>query len=164
MKEVSEEKRSGNVSDQSPEAVGDAAASMAGGSLFCAESVVLAVAAAHGIESALLPGIATGFCSGLSRTSGPCGALMGGVMALGMVKGRPSPGGEFLPCYEMVQELTATFEERFGATTCYGITGFDLSTAEGRNAFAEQAIFEKTCKTLVRETTTLVQELLQAGA
>ena len=35
---------------------------------YCAEAVLLAVAKHNGIESPLIPAIATGFCSGLSRT------------------------------------------------------------------------------------------------
>ena len=35
---------------------------------FCAESVLLAVSEHYGIKSSFIPGIATGFCSGTSRT------------------------------------------------------------------------------------------------
>ena len=36
--------------------------------LYCAESVVLALANAQGIKSDLLPKVATAFCGGMSRT------------------------------------------------------------------------------------------------
>jgi hypothetical protein len=42
---------------------------------FCAESVLLAIAESQGIESDLIPRIATGFCSGISRTGGACAEL-----------------------------------------------------------------------------------------
>jgi len=45
---------------------------------YCAESVLLAIAGHKGIQSDLIPGIATGFCSGMSRTCGMCGAVTGG--------------------------------------------------------------------------------------
>jgi len=48
--------------------------------LYCAESVVLALAKAQGVESDLLPKVATAFCSGMSRTCGTCGALTGAIM------------------------------------------------------------------------------------
>ena len=40
--------------------------------LYCAESTLISLAEAQGIESDLLPGIATGFCSGMARTCGTC--------------------------------------------------------------------------------------------
>jgi hypothetical protein len=42
---------------------------------FCAESVLLAIAESQGIQSDLIPRIATGFYSGISRTDGMCGAV-----------------------------------------------------------------------------------------
>ncbi len=45
--------------------------------LFCAESVLQAVAESQNIENDLIPRIATGFCSGVARTSCLCGAASG---------------------------------------------------------------------------------------
>ena len=58
---------------------------------FCAESVLLAIAESQGIQSDLIPRIATGFCSGISRTGGMCGAVSGAIMGIGLVAGRNSP-------------------------------------------------------------------------
>ncbi|MDA8408349.1 MAG: C-GCAxxG-C-C family protein [Deltaproteobacteria bacterium] len=56
----------------------------------CAESVLLAVAEHAGIQSPFIPKISTGFCGGMSHSKGVCGAVTGGVMALGMILGRTS--------------------------------------------------------------------------
>jgi len=58
---------------------------------FCAESVLLAIAERRGIQSDLIPRIATGFCSGISRTGGLCGAVSGAIMGINLVAGRNSP-------------------------------------------------------------------------
>lgn len=52
---------------------------MCEGGLYCAGGVLKTIADQAGIESNLIPAIATGLCSGLARTCGPCGALTGGV-------------------------------------------------------------------------------------
>lgn len=52
--------------------------------LYCAESVVLALAKVQGIDSELLPKAATAFCSGMARTCGTCGALSGAIMRVGL--------------------------------------------------------------------------------
>jgi hypothetical protein len=60
-------------------------------SLYCAEGVVLALTRAQGIESDLLPKIATAFCSGLARTCDMCGALSGAVMGVALRLGGRKP-------------------------------------------------------------------------
>jgi C_GCAxxG_C_C family probable redox protein len=47
---------------------------------FCAESVLMAIAESQGIQSDLIPKIATGFCSGIARTGSICGAVCGAIM------------------------------------------------------------------------------------
>ena len=59
---------------------------------YCAESVLLAIAEEKGIESDFIPKIATGFCSGMARTGGMCGAVSGAMLALNLVTGRSTPG------------------------------------------------------------------------
>ena len=73
---------------------------------YCAESVLLSVAEYKGVRSDLIPKIATGFCSGISRSSGMCGAVGGAVMAVSLFTGRQSPGESVGPCYDAVGELS----------------------------------------------------------
>jgi C_GCAxxG_C_C family probable redox protein len=68
------------------------AASHAEGDLLCSESVLLAISELLGVESELIPRIATGFGAGIGRRGEVCGALAGGVMGLGLVYGRSAPG------------------------------------------------------------------------
>jgi C_GCAxxG_C_C family probable redox protein len=67
--------------------------------LYCAEAVVTALARAQGIESDLIPKIATAFCGGLSRTCGPCGALTGAIMGLSLSLGRSDAKQPVNACY-----------------------------------------------------------------
>src|ERR1035437_7041682 len=79
--------------------------------LYCAESVVLALAKAQGIESDLLPKVATAFCSGMARTCGPCGALTGAMMGLSLGLGRSDITGTVQPSYTATQRLIQEFEQ-----------------------------------------------------
>ena len=104
--------------------------------LFCAESVVRAIAEAQGVESELIPKMATGFCSGMSRTCGTCGALTGGIMGVGMVLGRASSKESAQPAYEATQQLIREFEKEFGSRDCMALLdGCDLGTPEGQATF-----------------------------
>jgi C_GCAxxG_C_C family probable redox protein len=110
--------------------------------LYCAESVVLSLARAQGIESDLLPRVATAFCGGMSRTCGTCGALTGAVMGIGLALGRSRPGESVQPAYEATQRLVAEFEQEFGARDCHVLLGCDLGTPEGQAMFREDGLAE----------------------
>ncbi|HET9652611.1 MAG TPA: C-GCAxxG-C-C family protein [Usitatibacter sp.] len=131
------------VARPDPAAVGKAAEESFNAGLYCAESVLLAVARAQGIESALLPKIATGFCGGMSRTCGPCGALTGGVMAIGLVLGRDDGKEPAQRCYEPIQKLVRDFEREFGARDCDELLGCDLGTPRGQVIFRVKGLRER---------------------
>lgn len=113
---------------------------------FCAESVVLALAEAHGIASDVLPKAATAFCSGMSRTCGTCGALLGAVIGVGMVLCRSSPQESVQPAYVATQRLVEAFENAFGSRECQPLLdGCDLATPEGQAMFKERG-FGSRCR------------------
>ena len=109
---------------------------------FCAESVLLAIAESQGIQSDLIPRIATGFCSGISRTGGMCGAVSGGIMGIGLVAGRDSPAESVEPAYTLVQKLIHAFEEQYGSVNCRQLIGCDLATESGQRYFMENNLME----------------------
>lgn len=106
--------------------------------LYCAESVVLAQAQAQGIDSALLPKAATAFCGGMARCCGPCGALTGAMIGIGLALGRARPEESVQAAYVATQQLIAAFEQEFGARDCHELLGCDLGTPEGQAAFRAQ--------------------------
>jgi C_GCAxxG_C_C family probable redox protein len=114
--------------------------------LYCAESVVLALARAQGVESELLPRVATAFCSGMARTCGTCGALTGAVMGVSLSLGRSDAGRPVQPSYEATQRLVREFEQEFGARDCDALLGCDLGTPEGQAAFRENRLGERCAK------------------
>ncbi len=97
----------------------------------------MAVAESLGVESELLPQIATGFCSGMARTGGFCGALSGAMMGVGLVNGRNQPRASVEENYQTVQTLIAQFKDKFGSTNCQELTGCHLGTPEGIAKFQE---------------------------
>jgi C_GCAxxG_C_C family probable redox protein len=131
---------------------------------FCAESVLMAVAEHRGIESAVIPRIATGFCGGMSRTSGLCGALTGGVMALSLLFGRDRPDDSRDTNYALVVRYKRAFEERFGSTMCSDLLGCDLATEEGSRIFEEKKLIDKVCAKVTEEAAGLVMEIVEKEA
>jgi C_GCAxxG_C_C family probable redox protein len=100
----------------------------------CAESVLLACCPGYGRNS--LPRIATGFGGGIARNGDLCGALAGGILALGLALGRNDSQGSRDPCYPAVDRLYTGFKERFGSTRCRDLLGVNLKTPEGQRDHA----------------------------
>ena len=122
--------------------------------LYCAESVLLAVAESRGTTCKFIPRIATGFCSGLARTGGPCGAMTGAVLAISLALGRDAPDQSLEGCYQATSEAIHGFVGRFGSDTCRGLTGCHLGTDEGQARFQAEKLHER-CLDFVAEATRL---------
>ncbi len=109
----------------------------------CAESVLLSIARQKGIESDLIPKIATGFCGGISRSGNICGAVSGAVMALGIFYGREAPDQTRYEFYKLVRQLMDEFAELHGSTNCRQLTGCNLLTPEGEAYYKANQIRQK---------------------
>lgn len=69
-----------------------------------------------------VPRAATGFGGGIGGTKcETCGALTGGVIALGFLFGRMSPSGDKQKVYACATEFRNRFIDAFGATRCQAI-------------------------------------------
>ena len=126
---------------------------------YCAESVLLAIAEANGIVSDVIPRIATGFCGGISRTSGICGAVSGAIMGINLVTGRISPEETVDKSYRLTKRLIELFERKFGFSNCQKLTGYDLDTEEGLQAFQESGRIEQ-CKEYTEEAARIAMMLI----
>jgi C_GCAxxG_C_C family probable redox protein len=125
----------------------------------CAESVLMAIAGWQGVESDLVPRIATGFCSGMARRCRQCGAVSGAVMGISLIAGRDSPDAPVDDCYALVQQFLTEFEARFGSTNCEQLIGCDLGTERGQTFFKDNNLGEQ-CTEYVQEATRMVTELV----
>jgi len=129
--------------------------------LYCAESVLKAIADDGGISSKQIPRIATGFCGGMALTGGVCGALTGGIMALGLLYGRDSGAESRDRVYDRTQRLIEAFEHRFGSTNCTILLGCDISTPEGLATFESKGLAQSMCLKLTEKTAGLVDMIIR---
>lgn len=112
--------------------------------LYCAESVVLAIARSQGVQSELLPKIATGLCSGMSRSCGTCGAFTGAILGIGLALGRSTLDESVEPCYTAARKFIDEFEQEYGDRSCFVLLGgCDMGTPEGQATFVENNLFER---------------------
>jgi C_GCAxxG_C_C family probable redox protein len=127
---------------------------------YCAESVLLAVAARAGIHSPLLPAIATGFCNGIAGNRGTCGALSGAVMAVNLVYGRNSPEEPVAQNYVAVRKLIDEFGKTCGATSCSELLACDLDSKDGRKTYEDDHLRDQ-CREYIATAARIAGSLVQ---
>lgn len=110
----------------------------------CAQSVLMAVCQEHNIEVDK-PEIAMCLGGGIGFMGEVCGAVTGGAMAIGMVKGPAEDLQEFQENMPVVQEFRKRFEAEMKSIHCRDLTGMSLSEPGEFEAFMESEIPEKVC-------------------
>jgi C_GCAxxG_C_C family probable redox protein len=125
------------------------------GGLICAESVLTAVLEASGVEyDEFSPRIATAFGGGVGRCREEmCGALAGGLMALGMAQGRSSAGESWDDIAAKAAELRERVKGLTGHTRCKDVL----------DALGPQENLEK-CKRFTASAAGIAYELLSPDA
>jgi len=122
--------------------------------------VLLSVAESKNIHSEIIPKISTGFCGGVARTCGLCGAVSGAIMAISLFSGRSVPGEPIDKSYVPVQKMVAMFQGQFGSTNCRELTGIDLGTEEGRKTFHAANMLER-CRGYTEEATKMAMSIIE---
>jgi len=150
----------------------------------CSQSVLLALQEAFDIGSQESFRAATVLSGGVARRGETCGALLGGLMALGLVCGRDdirdtqAYRDAMKPANEIVDEFKKRLEEEFGfdeplgSTICRDIQqriygrSFDLNNPEDYPLFLEAGGHgddgcPKTCAVAAKVTAKKLKELLE---
>jgi C_GCAxxG_C_C family probable redox protein len=71
------------------------------------------------------------FAGGIGNTGSVCGAVIGGVMAIGLKNGRADTMEEVLGSLQLAGEFRKRFETEAGTISCRELTSEDLSTPQG---------------------------------
>jgi len=146
------------------EKVVELAKSYAAKGFLCSESVLLAVGKSLDIHCELIPKIATGFGAGIGGCGSVCGAVSGGVMALGLKFGRSDTEKQEGRPYWFALELVKRFEKEFGYITCRELTRCDLTTAEGRKKYGDEKLWETKCRQYIASVAAIVFDIISEKA
>ena len=109
--------------------------------------------------------MATGLGAGMGRRGKVCGAVTGGILALGLRYGRGSQQDRSatVQTYQKTQELMARFEKRQGSCLCRVLLdGCDLRTAEGQQYFKEHDLLHQRCLGCVQNVVEELAAMLEA--
>lgn len=129
----------------------------------CAQAVLYTCGDDLGVDKHALVKLASGFGAGMGRKGEVCGALTGGIIALGARygRGRHDDRTATEQTYARTRDLMDQFESEHGAVTCRDLLdGCDLMTPEGRQLYAEKELGRTVCQKCVRSVVVSLQDML----
>jgi C_GCAxxG_C_C family probable redox protein len=126
----------------------------------CVEAVLKTLADMKGVDSELIPAIATGMAAGVARTSQICGAVTGAILGLGLWFGRNEPVASDKRPYWYSGLFIDRWNKSHPNTNCTGLLGIDLDTVEGYTEFSKENMWENKCKLFISEAVGLAYDIL----
>jgi C_GCAxxG_C_C family probable redox protein len=129
----------------------------------CAQAVLYAFCDELRFDQDMALKLACGFGAGMARRQEVCGAIAGGILAIGLKHGR-GEGQDRAPTeetYRKVRELMYQFESRLGTCSCRTLLmGCNLNTPEGQRYYKENDLVNKTCKRCVQTVVETLEHIL----
>ena len=129
----------------------------------CAQSVLWTFAPRLNLDPDTALKIACGFGAGMGRRQEVCGAVAGGIMALGLKYGRGEAQDRTATeeTYAKTQELMRRFEAAHGSCNCRQLLGgCNLTTEIGRASFKDKDLLNTTCRPCVRTVCDILEDIL----
>ncbi|MDR3631618.1 MAG: C-GCAxxG-C-C family protein [Desulfocapsaceae bacterium] len=129
----------------------------------CAQAVLYAFCDDLQFDKDAALKLACGFGAGMARKQEICGALSGGIIAIGLQYGR-GEGQDRVPTeqtYRKVRELISRFESIHGTSLCRTLLhGCDLNTLDGRQYFKDKDFLNTICWVCVKTAVEALEEIL----
>ncbi len=136
-----------------------------GASLFrqgynCAQSVLLTMQDFWNEKKTLEPKIASAFGGGIGRRGSLCGALTGGVIAIGQKYGSNKPiHEEREKAYSLALKFYDRFQKEHGSVFCRDLVGYDLTDPKELKKAWDSNVFISKCLHLVEKAVEILMEL-----
>ena len=128
----------------------------------CAETTFMTLKGVYGLADAGDPSPAIALNGGLAYSGGPCGAITGAALAVGMLAEQRISDHKRakLIARELVHAAMGAFEREHGAVSCRERIGSDLRAPGEHDAFLESGLWREACAAQIR---TVVADLAKLG-
>jgi C_GCAxxG_C_C family probable redox protein len=130
----------------------------------CAQSVLYASCDCLSFDEDAALRVACGLGAGMGRKEKVCGALTGGILALGLKYGRgeKEDRSRTETTYAKTRELIDRFEAKHGSCICRELLGgCDLMTEDGLRYYKTNDLVHITCAPCVRTVGEILENLLE---
>jgi len=115
----------------------------------------------YGIENEIIPRIASGFGGGIGNTGAVCGAVVGAVMAFGLIREPADSVEGWMQQAAEIAEFRKKFEEEMGTISCRELTGQDMTTKEGLENLMNSEVAMTVCFPAVTTAYNLMMNMLK---
>jgi len=127
----------------------------------CAQSVLAPFALRFGMDLDIALKIATPFGGGMGHAGQVCGAISGGLMAIGLAKGIATVDrAKKYACYDLAQKFQDRFRAIHHDITCPGLLGYDISDTDDLEEVQELNLFHLMCPKYVGDAAEIVDVLI----
>ncbi len=129
----------------------------------CAQSVLFSFCDELGLDVDNAFMLSCGFGGGMGRMGEVCGAVSGGIMALGLKFGRREKDERAQTdiAYLKIREFMNRFSAKHGSCLCRELlSGCDLSTPDGQAYFKNNECFNLVCRPCVRDAAAMVEDMI----
>ncbi len=126
----------------------------------CAQSVLLTLQKFWDVEFPLEPKVVSTFGGGIGRRGSVCGALTGGVTAIGVKYGANKPvSAERELGYLLTLKFYNQFEEKCGGVTCRELIGYDLTNEKEFKRAKDADVFNVKCVNFIKNAVEILLDL-----
>lgn len=129
----------------------------------CAQSVLFAFAEDLRFDPETALKLACGMGAGMGRKQEICGAVSGGILAIGLKYGKSAEKDKQATqtTYAKTRTLMERFEKAHGSIVCRQLLdGCDLMTEQGQKRFKDEGLLKKTCRPSVQTVVNILEEIL----
>ncbi len=130
----------------------------------CSQSVLASFAPALGLSEEESLRVASPFGGGMGRQQLTCGAVTGGLMALGLLygKGLPDPESKKEETYRLTRSFCLAFRQQHGALSCRELLlDLDMNDPSDKRKIKELNLWETRCMVYVKSAVELVEAIRQ---
>ncbi|MDD1720207.1 MAG: C-GCAxxG-C-C family protein [Methanoregulaceae archaeon] len=128
----------------------------------CSAAVFSSFSDELGLDPETAKKIACGFGAGISKTGNICGAVTGGIMAIGLKYGKTRADDEASTekTRALVRQFITEFTARNGSINCTDLLGYDLSDPSDYSAASASGLFVTKCPLLVKDAADILEKIL----
>jgi len=125
----------------------------------CSQAVLTTFCEENGMATETALKISTCFGGGM-RNGEVCGAVTGGLMAIGLKYGHSTQGDDTTKtrAYQLTREFTQQFKEKYGTLLCRQLLGYDLSDPKQLAIIKEKQLFDTICPQIIGNVVEMVEK------
>jgi len=127
----------------------------------CCQAVIAVFAEELGLTKEIALKLGSPFGSGACKGE-LCGAVTGGLMALGLKYGQYIEGDMETKNHmtHLAKQFMARFEDRQDSIICKHILGYDLTKEDEREVILEKGLFKSICPKAVETAVNIIEDIM----